>query len=156
MLLKISKNFTLLILFFMVILPITAQTKVKGKILFSNGSSKNFHNLIYIRAFSNTNNGKEYSKWGNSFNIYYKNSIRKIPFNKMASIKILNWKSKKDYINARVEFITTTGIRIINDDCDLENIKVEMLDELTGEVKEQVFNFCFNEKLNIKKIVLNN
>jgi len=153
-----TKTKQIIIVIVMVLLSsfINAENKTKGTLHFYDGSTKDFHNLIHIYGQSYANNKKDWSKyWKYGTNIYvlYNNSEREMPFAKISSIEIKNWKYTNQAIESKVEFITTTGVTFEND-CQLYSLKVDILDELTGEVKEQSFNFYFNEKLNIKKIIL--
>ena len=129
--------------------------EIGGTIYFADGTSLEFYDIedIYIAL-----QGYNLLRRSGYIWVKFENSTREIPFSKLKSIEVLNWENKPGWaLDGTVLIKTVTGLAL-KLKYSLFSVKIKIFDKLTGEVKNQVFDFKdqLTEKLNIKAIIFNN
>ena len=103
---------------------------------FTDGTSVEFFDMA---AFDGEDDGVP---------VYFENSFRKVPFDKMRSLRIESWEFRKSVLccSTRAVAETVTGARV---EYTLDQLhgdtwggfRVKLLDKLTGEITTQYFEF---------------
>jgi hypothetical protein len=125
-----------LVLLALLALPLAAHAETPGTIHFEDGTSVEFFDMV---DFDGEDDGVP---------VYFENSFRKVPFDKMRSLRIASWEFKKSVLccSTRAVVETVTGVRA---EYTLEQLhgdkwgglRVKLLDKLTGEITTQYFEF---------------
>ena len=127
-----------------------ADDDLPGTVYFTNGSVQKFYDFDYLFRI----NDDFYGIW-----VYYENSDRFIPFEYISSLEIQTYQLARDEIKGDskwdVKFKTGKEIKGTSIGNNIQGINIRILDELTGEIKEQYFPIAIENKLSIKKIVFN-
>jgi hypothetical protein len=143
------KRLVLFVSIALMALPMFSQN-ASGTIYFESGKTLRFHKMVYFSVSIKDYGGGSYA----SLKARYEGTVRDIPFDKLSEFKILQFSVSGTYVGDVVAEITTkTGITFRTEYLWLYGLKVEILDELTGEKKEQQVNFAELGKLNIRRIV---
>lgn len=144
---------------FLLSLPlVVSAVDVSGVINFYDGKSIQFSNINSISYILKATNSYNVSPDTEGILVFFENSIRKIPFQKIKYFEIQKWEPWADVsINGTVKILTTTGMTI-DSDYSLWSVSVKILDRLTGEIKLQDFSFInsLTKKINIISIEFNN
>lgn len=132
---------------------IAQSTKTSGKIYFADGSSKPFNNLVCIyEAPANKWPAGDIMCNREGLFVFYQNSYRTIPYDKIKSLAIKAQQIKNEhYVLGDLDVITKTGIQFTSP-VTISNIVVSMFDELTNEYIEQGFYFAEGNRQLIFKI----
>ena len=127
------------------------NTPVGGTIYFMDGTSKKFTNVLQY-----TINTDRYGEGGNSYKevlVYYENTNRTIPFNKL---KEITFKQMYGFMTS-FSLLTVSGIKI-EDQAHNITWYLKTYDKLSEEYK--TLKYCVMDQKNdfqvIKKIVFNN
>jgi len=155
----------LFLIFFLVIglTSLFAEEQVSGTIYFTDNTSVRFMNFEMFIRFDIHNS--------RAFFAEYQNSIRELKLKHLASITVKSWETVTDRNGreprlgpgSRFVIVTNTGITLETPEAHgnyLFGVKVKIIDELTGEIKQQDFQMLkkISDKsytLNIKRIVFN-
>jgi len=131
---------------------VTSQEN-SGTIYYENGNTLVFKKLT---DFFNKPDVTHPSSYHKEIAVIYNGTVRKLKFDQIKEFKILEYKLDKKvdgvfYVLTRVK--TKTEKTLQTKYKFVLYLKVEILDDLTGELIEQRVNFSLNSKLNIRKIV---
>jgi len=142
---KIKNIFILSFLLLIANICIAVDVETSGIIFFDDGINLKFNKFV--------NFNKE-----NFINVRYQNTVRKLNFDNIVEFEILQFELGSYFLkNVTVRIKTTTGVEFETSFLRLDSIRVMILDELSGEKKNQFVSFydMVKKKINIRKITLN-
>ena len=141
------KNYLRGFVFFIVMLfcsPCISQG-ISGTITFTNGGTQAFQNITGIKmSATGATSGSNTSYNTSSIDAHYNNSTREIPFDKLKKITVSNrigrdWSTC--FLSCSVEIVTSTNVEFLSQNMLFGDVRVLIMDELTGEKREVKFNF---------------
>lgn len=148
---SISLFQTGLLLFTLTAGAIAQDSQGGGTIYFVDGTTQTFSAVIRMHHEA-TDDAKALSPRPDGLQVYYKNTYRSIPYNKLVSIEIRPVKISNGFVHGSVTVVTKTGIEFTSP-ITVSGITVSVYDELTGDVAQQGYQFCKGTTLTVKKVV---
>lgn len=140
---------------------LSGEPPVGGTIVFDDGRALRFEKMVSVMMDLFEANKPNPFRQG--IFVKFENSIRSVPYSKLKRLRVVSFETRKTthgkyFAKGRVEVTTVTGITVRCWYDSLRNIKVRIMDKLTGEMKEQEFNFVniMNGKLYVREIFFNN
>lgn len=155
---KKSVLFVLLLAFTMGVIYESNAQEISGVIHYDDGSTQEF---IDISNLSVTHEDGGY--YGDGLVVKYRNSYRDVPFENLKRLTVERFStddsdgsSPNNLFNVYATIETTTGVETDSYYSVFNYVHVQILDELTGQKKEQIMEFAIDREINIRAVEFDN
>lgn len=137
----------------LVVAPVQGQERVPGVVHFSDGSTQEFVDVVSFWAYE-----PDEGTARDGVNVDYQNSVRTVPFDRLREFTVEDFviedpsHRSSGLADATATIRTTTGEETRTVYAFIRDLRVLLLDELTGEKTDQTLKFVRDGELNIRSI----